>query len=381
MTQLSPPVPDTVRASIRPAGRTAIPWTTVLTFAAVLATADWFWVVALRGAVGATERTRGPFVSWLQGSVLLIPLFAVAVLGALALAYRWFGPVLRKRRAVLATSLLVVVAGTLAGVAALLASGAYDLQLQLTMLNHMLPMGTQCSGSCQELQREATLALQVKALGIGSLILLVTNLVLVFWVLALRGGRLHPAKVVRSGATGTGTRQASWSSEVQLLLVAGLVGTGTVVAVHATADLLHSVAAALALLMVATAQLVVAQQAMSRPGRSAWIAAAVIAIALPAVWAWAHLTGNALGGALKSIGLADGAVGVLDLLTLTTAVLLLSSPAWLRRAPASPHAGKLGVVSVIAIAAIGVGGSGLAMFDLGGLDETPTPGVHHVAEG
>ena len=380
MTQLSPPVPDTVRASIRPAGRTAIPWTAVLTFAAVLASADWFWVVALRGAVGATERTRGPFLSWLEGSVLLTPLFAFAVLGALTLAYRWFGAVPRRRREVLAISLLVVAAGTLAGVGALIASGSYDLRLQLSQ--HMVPMGVDCHPkSCHELQQDATVALQLKALGIGSLILLVTNLVLVFWVLALRGGRIHPGKVVQAGAAGTGARQASWWGEVQLLLVAGLVGTGTIIAVHATADLLHSVVAALALLMVATVQLVVAQQAMSRPGRSAWIAALVIAIALPAVWAWAHLTGNALGGALKSIGLADGAVGVLDLVTLVTAVLLLSSPAWLRRAPASPHAGKLGVVAVIAIAAIGVGGSGLAMFDLGGLDETPAPGPHHVAVG
>jgi hypothetical protein len=368
-----------VRASLRAAGRTVIPWTTVLTFAAVLATADWFWVVALRGAVGATERTREPFVSWLQGSVLLIPLFAFAVLGALALAHRWFGPVLRKRRTLLATSLLVVVAGTLAGVGALIASGSYDLQLQLSQ--HMVAMGTNCAPvSCHQLQQDATTALQLKALGIGSLILLGTNLVLVFWVLALRGGRLHPGKVLR-GPAGTGVRQPSWSGEVQLLLVAGLVGTGTVLAVHATADLLHSVVAAGALLMVATAQLVVAQQAMSRPGRSTWIAAAVVATALPAVWAWAHLTGNPLGGVLKSIGLADGAVGVLDLVTLAAAAFLLGSPAWLRRAPASPHAGKLGVVAVIAIAAIGVGGSGLAMFDLGGLDETPAPGNHHVAVG
>jgi hypothetical protein len=243
-------------------------------------------------------------------------------------------------------------------------------------------MGVDCHPeSCHQLQQDATVALQLKALGIGTLILLATNLVLVFWVLALRGGRLHPGKVLPSGSAGTGARQPGWSGEVQLLLVAGLVGTGTVLAVHATADLLHSLVAALALLMVATAQLVVAQQAMSRPGRSAWIAAAAIATALPAVWAWAHQTGNQLGGVLKSIGLADGAVGVLDLVTLAAALLLLSSPAWLRRAPVSPHAGKLGVVAVIAIAAIGIGGSGLAMFDLGGLDETPAPGHHHVAVG
>jgi hypothetical protein len=62
-----------------------------------------------------------------------------------------------------------------------------------------------------------------------------------------------------------------------------------------------------------------------------------------------------------------------------TALLLLSAPAWMRRAPASPHAGKLGLVGIVAATAIGIGGSGLAVFDLGGVDENPTPGNHHVA--
>jgi hypothetical protein len=51
----------------------------------------------------------------------------------------------------------------------------------------------------------------------------------------------------------------------------------------------------------------------------------------------------------------------------------------MRRAPASPHAGKLGLVGIVAATAIGIGGSGLAVFDLGGVDENPTPGNHHVA--
>ena len=60
--------------------------------------------------------------------------------------------------------------------------------------------------------------------------------------------------------------------------------------------------------------------------------------------------------------------------TLMAAVLLLSRPAWLRRAPASPHAGKLGLVAIVAVTAIGIGGSGLAMFNLGGVDQTRVPG-------
>jgi hypothetical protein len=354
----------------------------VLTFAVVLATADWFWVVSLRGAVGATERTREPFVSWLQGSVLLTPLFAFAVLAALALAFRWLGPVLRRPRSVLATSLLIVAASTLAGAGALIVSGTYDLRLQLGMLNHMAPMGVQCAENCQQLQQDATLALQLKALAIGSAILLVTNLVLVAWLVALRGGRLTVGRAQPADA-GTDHRPAAWFAEVQLILAAGLVGTGTVLAVHATADLIDSVVAALLLVMLATAQLVMAQFAMTRPGKPAWVAATALAAGLPLLWIAAHSPRNPLESVLGSpgtIGLADGAIGVLEITTLMAAVVLLSGPAWLRRAPASPHAGKLGLVAIVAVTAIGVGGSGLAMFDLGGLDENPVGGNHHVAQ-
>ncbi len=354
----------------------------VLSFAAVLATADWFWVVSLRGAVGAIERTSDPFVSWLQGSVLLTPLFAFAMLGALALAYRWFGPVLRRPRTVVAASLLVVAACTLAGAGALILSGAYDLRLQLGQLNHMPSMGVQCVESCLEAQKDATLALQLKALGAGSVILLVTNLVLVVWMVAIRGGRLSVGKQKPAGAAQSGTRPAAWFAEVQLVLVAALVGTGTVLATHATADLIDSVIAALLLLLFATAQLACAQLATARPGRPAWIAAALLAVGLPALWLYAHTAGNPLEavlGAPGGIGLADGAVGVLEVATLGAALLLLSGPAWLRRAPSSPHAGKLGLVGIVAVTAIGVGGSGLAMFDLGGADERPPPANHHLA--
>jgi hypothetical protein len=373
VTELSSP--DAARTRRWPTGRAAIPWATVVTFAAVLAAADWFWVVSLRGAVGSIERTSDPFVSWLQGSVLLTPLFAFAVLGALAVAYRWFGPVLRRRRTLIATALLVVAACTLAGVGALILSGSYDLRLQLGQLEHMPAMG--CIDSCLQAQKDATLALQLKALGAGSVILLVTNLVLVVWMVALRGGRLSvgkakPSSSLADGAAGPLPRPGAWFTEVQLVLVAALVGTGTVLVTQATADLIDSVIAALLLLLLATLQLASAQFATARPGRPAWVAAALLAVVLPALWLYAHTVPG-------SIGLADGAIGVLEVATLAAALLLLSAPAWLRRSPASPHAGKLGLVGIVAVTAIGVGGSGLALFDLGGVEETPPPGKHHVA--
>ena len=117
--------PGTLRGRL-----SAVPWLTVVPLAVLLAYADGFWVVSLRGAAGSIERTQEPFVTWLRESTLALPLFVLAVLGALTLAARWFGPVLRRPKTVVATVLLVVAAGTLVGVAALAASSAYDYQLQ-----------------------------------------------------------------------------------------------------------------------------------------------------------------------------------------------------------------------------------------------------------
>jgi len=176
-----------------------VPWLTVVPLAVVMAYADGFWLVALRGAVGSIERTGQPFASWLRESTLTLPVFVLAVLGALTLAARWFGPELRKANTVMATGLLVVAAGTLVGLAALAASSAYDYHLQATQLQLMdsmqsmpsMPsMGSMGSTGSTEHQQQASLGLQVRAVGYGSGILLLTNLALVSWVVAVRGGRL-----------------------------------------------------------------------------------------------------------------------------------------------------------------------------------------------
>jgi hypothetical protein len=172
-----------------------VPWLTVVPLAVVLAYADGFWMISLRGAVGSIQRTGEPFVSWLRESALLLPVFVLAVLGALALAAHWFGPVLRKPRTVLATALLVVAAGTLVGIGALAASAAYDYHLQSDQLQLMASMRSMASmPSMAQAQEQASLGLQVRAVGLGSAILLVTNLVLVGWVVAFMGGRLDVSK-------------------------------------------------------------------------------------------------------------------------------------------------------------------------------------------
>jgi hypothetical protein len=176
----------------------AVPWLTVVPLAVVMAYADGFWVISLRGTVGAIERTQGPFVAWLRESTLALPVFVLAVVLALSLAARWFTPVLRKPKTLLATALLVVAAGTLVGITGLAASAAYDYHLQSGQMQLKGSMGSTASmgstGSMASMgsaaQENGSLGLQVRAVAYGSGLLLVTNLGLVGWVVAMRGGRL-----------------------------------------------------------------------------------------------------------------------------------------------------------------------------------------------
>jgi hypothetical protein len=201
--------PSTLRGRL-----SAVPWLTVVPLAVALAYADGFWMIALRGSVGSIERTQEPFVTWLRESTLALPFFVLAVLGALTLAAHWFGPVLRKPKTVVAAALLIVAAGTLVGVAEVAASSAYDYHLQssqLVLKDSVGSMGGSMAsmGSLAQ-QQQATLRLQMRAVGYGSGMLLVTNLVLVGWVVALRGGRLDAPRWSRHvRATALTTEQIS----------------------------------------------------------------------------------------------------------------------------------------------------------------------------
>ena len=176
-----------------PDSRRGVPWKTVVTLAAVLAYADGYWLVSLRGAIGAIERTDHPFASWLRESTAVLPVFVFAVLAALTLALHWFSPRVGETRTVGATALLIVVGGTLVGVAALVASAAYDYQLQSAQLHAMQGMGAMrghCDTDCLAREDRDSLALQVRGVLLVSRWILLTNLVLVAWVVAIMGGRL-----------------------------------------------------------------------------------------------------------------------------------------------------------------------------------------------
>jgi hypothetical protein len=326
------------------AARSAVPWLTVIPLALVMAYADGFWVVSLRGAVGAIERSQTPFESWLRESTLLVPAFAFAVLAALTLTLRWFAPMLSRTKTRLVAGLMIVAAGTLTGVVELAASAAYDYHLQAQQLSERHAMAS-CAEACRAQQLHDTLALDVRAVFYGIGILLVTNLVLVAWVVALRGGRLdltatHPRM----------TRALSHVGQVddlRLLLAAGLIGSAVV---HA-------------------AELALAGLVLVRPGRLVLLATVAASLGALALWLYPGAVRPPFGpesGVAVHAGLADSVAALLALGTLLAGILLLRAGPGQSRLFQSPHASRLLLVAIIAVTALGLGGSGLAWVDMSG---------------
>jgi hypothetical protein len=191
--------------------RRITPWLTAAPVAVLLAYADGFWLTSLQGAVGAIERAQTPFANWWRTSTLMVPVFLIAVLGALALARRWYGPSLRGTKAVLGTVLLVTAAATLVGVANLVANAAYDYHLQANLIEvaqNMRAGGSATTAMNMDAstmasmagmgdvpsQLHATLMVHARGVGYATPLILVTNLVLVAWMTAMRGADWGPRR-------------------------------------------------------------------------------------------------------------------------------------------------------------------------------------------
>jgi hypothetical protein len=192
-------------------------WSVVLTLSIVMAFADGFVLTSLTGAVGAIERTQGLFSTWLINSAVLSPLFLLAILFVLSRVRKRHGAgsALRTTRKVLTSILLIAIAGTVVGLAAVTASSAYDYYLQARQLDLTAPLHDQPAaavpgdpaaaaaaaahsghgtGGCvtDELcdQKRETLVADMRGIGFAGPILLVTNIVLAAWLVALFGGSL-----------------------------------------------------------------------------------------------------------------------------------------------------------------------------------------------
>ena len=346
--------------------RPAVPWRTVLPLAAMMAYADGFWIVSFRGAVGAIERTQEPFLSWLRESTALLPAFVLAVLAAVTLALRRFSPVLAGKRAFFSTALLIAAAGTLAGTLTLAASGAWDYALQRNLMGSL-----HHANSVQSVQQldQASLGLQLAALGYGAGLLVATNLLVTGWTVAIQGGRLdvsrrpkpRPEQARRhrllAGIAALDPRQA--------LAAVALFACAAIHTAVIPDHLNHWVVASAFFLALALAEVAGGVLLLGRPGRNVLAAVAAASVVPPALWLWSRTSGLPFGpnaGVPEPVGLADIAAGVLELGTLVITVVLLRArrrgtgdPA--RRRTPSAHLRALAVTGVIAMGSLGLAGA------------------------
>ncbi len=345
-----------------------VPWATVLPLAAVLAYADGYWIVSERGAVGAIERTQEPFVSWLRESTVLLPIFVLAVLAALTVALATFGPTVRCGRTVVATSLLVVAAGTVSGIAALSVSAAYDYRLESDQLQLMNSMHGICVGDCLAQAQQSTLSAQLKAVLIVSGFILATNLVLVGWAVALAGGRLPITSTRRRSSSKPQHQGGGLPQDLRLIVVSTLLGSAVIHAAVVPHHLAEWPAAAAFFMLLCIAECVVGGLLLARVGRNGpLVVAAAISAGALVIWFWSRTVGIPFGpaaGVTEAVGIADVICCVLEIVTLVVAVRILRRRYELHERSATiSHTRWLIIVAIVAATVIGIAGTAPGWID------------------
>jgi hypothetical protein len=351
--------------------RRPVPWSTVLPLAVVLAYADGFWTTALRSSVGAIERSQGLFTSWLRESTLLLPVFVLAVLGALVVARRVFGGTPRGFTTIGAALLMVAGFSTLAGAVRLAASSTYDYHLQTVQMAMMDMMKNNCSASCRSAQLNATLGLQVRAVAVGTLILLVSNILLVCWVVAFRGGRLRLASArapVRFGRV-VGDRLGL----VRVLLAAALIASATVHATVVPGHLTQWTAAGLFFVALTTVELGLAGALLT--GRRPLALLPVVFAVDGSLLLWLYFRTFGIpfvtpADVTHRMGIAVGVVSVLEVVTLVAVLAILRARPWVRRTGSPAHLLGSTLAAVVAVSALALCASSLSLVGQAGTTDT-----------
>lgn len=184
-------------------------WLTVGCVAAAVALADGFWLTSLQGAVGAIERLSPPFERWLRDSLIVLPFFVAAVVLALFLTRRWASD-RRPGVQLLVAGALMVAFTFVVGVLEVAVSSGYDYYLQthhIVIAEHLkhptyrivgttpvLVGSATCDAICQA--KTATWNVHLRAFWFSTVLIAITNAVVVTWVLAIRGGRVWARRPV-----------------------------------------------------------------------------------------------------------------------------------------------------------------------------------------
>ena len=310
--------------------RLEVSWATVALLTIVIAVVDGFWVTSLHGAVGDVASGQDQFHRWLRDSTMMLPSLALSVLAALALSRRlarwsWHGIV-----RLAAAAVLIIAISTAVGIAEATVSAAADYATQANELTHVHSIHTTTVAAAPatadannptaltalNAARRSTLTAHVRGLKKVSVLLLVTNMVLVLWVLAVRAGRLWLPTTSDASTSSTLDRRVPVRVAVA---VACLLGAQFlhwhVIDQHAQEWRASGVFFfVLALCEGALAILVVA-----RPHPSVAAAAIFISVVPVMVWAWDRTLGLPFGptaGIRGTVGRSDVMSVLFELITI-----------------------------------------------------------------
>jgi len=364
------------RARAHSPARPGVPWGTVATLAVGMSCTSAFWLVALAGAVGSPERYQTPFATWVMMSIALLPVYGAGVLGTLMLAKRWFGPKLRWPSTVLATGLLLIVSGTLVGIAAIAASSAYDYSLQVPHIGSTMAGMASCTGDCIPKEKHDIFALHVRGVQLVSQKLLLTNAVLVFWMIAMWGGRIKLSRLSRrdDGAVDA-SAHGSLANDVRLLLVGMVAGAALIHVAIIPEHLAEWPAAGMFFIALTAAELVVAGLVLARFRERALLPAAIALSVVPLVaWLWSRTVGLPFGpepGVAEAVGVPDVLACILEIGVILAALALLK-PGRLSRPAPSAHVQGLVALTVIGVVSIGFVATGPSWFDAFGVAASHT---------
>jgi hypothetical protein len=344
------------------------PWLTVLAFAVLMAYADGFIVVALRGAVGSILRNDAPFATWLRESALVVPVYVAGVLAAVTWGQHRFGPRIRGGRATATTLAAIVGVGTVLGVLWTAASAAYDFRLQSAEMRAMPSMVSSCNAACMDRLDAAAAALQLRAVGAALVILLVLNLLVALWCHAMRGGYLVSD---RARSLAAAPRASSRERDVQVVVGVALLGAAAVHAAVMPEHFAEWQAAGAFFLVLTAVEVVAAGLVLLRPQRVVLLLALAASIGPLLVWAYSRMIGLPFGpeaGQVEPVGLADVAADLLEVASAIGVVLLLRASSRLAAPGARASSRSLAVVGLVAVASLGLGGTGVSWLHSFGVD-------------